>query len=227
MQIQTKKICRADRESTEASGPVRHDLRPWRDCSCCPIHHSADHRTAGAPLFAYVAGGCRYTHNRDGIWGTSGHSRAVPDRLFCRHALALPVHFVTFSLSVTCLIYALDNAVTAGLPCRCCRLLPLLPPWFSSRGLAPDSDSHGFRRGLRPLGRNAASFGVFLAEGKWKTGAVRRRCRSAGSALRRDAVVGASERSPSGAVQRQKKAHGISARCFAGITRPIWSPFMA
>ena len=35
--------------------------------------------------------------------------------------------------------------------------------------------------------------------------AVRRRCRSAGSALRRDAVVGASERSPSGAVQRQKR----------------------
>lgn len=36
-------------------------------------------------------------------------------------------------------------------------------------------------------------------------GAVRRRCRSAGSALRRGAVVGASERSPSGAVQRKKR----------------------
>ena len=27
------------------------------------------------------------------IGETSGHGRAVPDRLFCRHALALPVHF--------------------------------------------------------------------------------------------------------------------------------------
>ena len=48
-----------------------------------------------APLFAYmIAEGCRYTHDRGRYLGeTSGHGRAVPDRLFCRHALTLPVHF--------------------------------------------------------------------------------------------------------------------------------------
>ena len=45
-----------------------------------------------APLFAYmIAEGCRYTQTVSGE--TSGHGRAVPDRLFCRHAVALPVHF--------------------------------------------------------------------------------------------------------------------------------------
>ena len=45
-----------------------------------------------APLFAYmIAEGCRYTHNRGRYLGRLLGMAA--DRLFCRHALALPVHF--------------------------------------------------------------------------------------------------------------------------------------
>ena len=46
-----KEIGRADRESAQASGLVRHDLRPCGIAAAAPIHHSADHRAAGRAAF--------------------------------------------------------------------------------------------------------------------------------------------------------------------------------
>ena len=139
-----------------------------------------------APLFAYmIAEGCRYTHDRGRYLGRLlGMAALCQIAYFAAMRSLYQCIFVTFSLSV-CLIYALDSAVRRRTP------VSVLSAAAAVAAVVFVTE--------------AAGFGVSWQGKMGKTGAVCRRCRSAGSALRRDAVVGASERSPSGAVQRQKR----------------------
>ena len=160
-----------------------------------------------APLFAYmIAEGCRYTHDRGRYLGRLlGMAALCQIAYFAAMRSLYQCIFVTFSLSV-CLIYALDNAVRRRTPVSVLSAAAAVAAVvFVTEGLPrilihTDFDvDYGLWGVMLPVL-------VYFGRGKWgKPGAVRRRCRSAGSALRRDAVVGASERSPSGAVQRQKR----------------------
>lgn len=160
-----------------------------------------------APLFAYmIAEGCRYTHDRGRYLGRLlGMAALCQIAYFAAMRSLYQCIFVTFSLSV-CLIYALDSAVRRRTPSSVLLAAAALAAAVFITVELPrilihtDFDvDYGLWGVMLPVL-------VYLGRGKWgKTGAVRRRCRSAGSALRRDAVVGASERSPSGAVQREKR----------------------
>ena len=153
-----------------------------------------------APLFAcMVAEGCRYTHDRGRYLGRLlGMAALCQIAYFAAMRSLYQCIFVTFSLSV-CLIYALDNAVRRRTPVSVLSAAAAVAAVvFITEGL-PRILIH------TDFDVDYGLWGVMLPALVGKTGAVRRRCRPAGSALRRDAVVGASERSPSGAVQREKR----------------------
>lgn len=159
-----------------------------------------------APLFAYmIAEGCRYTHDRGRYLGRLlGMAALCQIAYFAAMRSLYQCIFVTFSLSV-CLIYALDNAVRRRTPVSVLSAAAAVAAVvFVTEGLPrilihTDFDvDYGLWGVMLPV--------LVFWQGKMgKTGAVRRRCRPAGSALRRGAVVGASKRSPSGAVQREKR----------------------
>lgn len=160
-----------------------------------------------APLFAYmIAEGCRYTHDRGRYLGRLlGMAALCQIAYFAAMCSLYQCIFVTFSLSV-CLIYALDNAVRRRTPVSVLSAAAAVAAVvFVTEGLPrilihTDFDvDYGLWGVMLPVL-------VYLGRGKWgKLALFAVGVGLLGSALRRDAVVGASEHSPSGAVQRQKR----------------------
>lgn len=160
-----------------------------------------------APLFAYmIAEGCRYTHDRGRYLGRLlGMAALCQIAYFAAMRSLYQCIFVTFSLSV-CLIYALDNAVRRRTPVSVLSAAAAVAAVvFVTEGLPrilihTDFDvDYGLWGVMLPVL-------VYFGRGKWGNLALFAvGVGLLGLHLRRDAVVGASERSPSGAVQRQKR----------------------
>lgn len=160
-----------------------------------------------APLFAYmIAEGCRYTHNRGRYLGRLlGMAALCQIAYFAAMRSLYQCIFVTFSLSV-CMIYALDNAVRRRTPVSVLSAAAAVAAVvFVTEGLPrilihTDFDvDYGLWGVMLPVL-------VYFGRGKWgrlalfAVGVSLLGLQYGGAQW-----WGASERSPSGAVQRQKR----------------------